>query len=165
MALQILPGGIHSNRYLWAMACKVCILSVRISVFWMPQILFAFEFVCERPNDLCQIDIRLFRKFHFIFIENGWIAIWLDILKYKIFECEWMNGNSNDLCMTKWQFGCSHSNSNANGKWGIQNAIRIMYALGQRSFPKYEQMLGLYPYTLLWVIREQEPAKKAPKCE
>ena len=94
--------GIHSYRYLWAMACKVCILSVRISVFWMPQIPFAFEFVCERPNDLCQIDIRLFRKFHFIFIENGWMAIWLDILKYKIFECEWMNGNSNDLCMAKW---------------------------------------------------------------
>ena len=39
-----------------------------------------------------------------------------------IFECEWLNGNSNDLWTAKLPFGSSHSNSNAIGNWGIQNA-------------------------------------------
>ena len=59
-----------------------------------------------------QIAIQLFRNFCAFFIENSWIAIWPDISKWKninIFECEWPNGNLNDLCMAELPFGHSHS--------------------------------------------------------
>ena len=39
---------------------------------------------------------------------------------FKINECKWPNGNSNDLCMAELPLGHSHSNSNANGNWRIQ---------------------------------------------
>ena len=35
-----------------------------------------------------------------------------------IFECQWANGNSNDLCMAKLPF--DHSHSNANRNWGYR---------------------------------------------
>ena len=71
------------------------------------------------------IAIWLFRNFCTFFIENGWMAIWLDISQKKniyIFECKWLNGNSNDLCVAELPFDRLHSNSNANGNWGRQNA-------------------------------------------
>ena len=73
------------------------------------------------------ITIWLFRNFDTFFIENIQIIKWqfgqtFQNKKNYIFECGWPNGNSNDLCVADLSFGCSHSNSNANVNWGIQNA-------------------------------------------
>ena len=56
------------------------------------------------------------------FIENANFIRHFKIKIIYIFECEWPNGNLNNLCMAKLPFGHSHSNSNANRNWGIQNA-------------------------------------------
>ena len=46
---------------------------------------------------------------------NGNLARHFKIKNIYIFECEWPNGNSNNLCMAYLPFVHSHSNSNTNG--------------------------------------------------
>ena len=73
----------------------------------MPQNPFAFEFECEQSNDLWpnyHLAVQKCLARHFKIKKN-----------ICIFECEWLNGNSNDLCMAEFPFGRSNSNSNANG--------------------------------------------------
>ena len=67
----------------------------------MPQILFAFEFECERPNELCMAEFpfrcsEIFMPFIFKTVEwqFGWT---FKIKNIYIIECEWPNGNSNDF--------------------------------------------------------------------
>ena len=119
---------------------------------------------------------------------HGWIAIWLFSTfapfywkwpngnlaghsQWKtvyIFECEWLNGNSNDLCMAELPFDLSHSNSNANGNWGIQNShvkevLRIL-----KKWILFETQLiyvsavadGIFFYCLLIFGRKSATAKK-----
>ena len=77
----------------------------------MPQIPFAFEFECERPNDLftAELPFSCSEIFGLIFIENGNLAGYFKIKNIiYIFECEWPNGNLNDLCMAELPFGHSH---------------------------------------------------------
>ena len=92
------------NAFLYLTVCFECLrFHLGLSVNgWM---------TCVRPN--CYLAVH---KFLQLFIENSWMAI----KNIYIFECEWLNGNSNDLCTAKLPFGRSHSNSNAN--WGIRNA-------------------------------------------
>ena len=101
-------------------------------VFWMPQIPFAFELECEWPNDLYTAELPFLCSEIFMFFYwkqlNGNLARYFKIKSICVFECEWPNGNSNDLCTAKLPFGRSHSNSNANGNWGIQNALLFWYS-------------------------------------
>ena len=84
----------------------------------MSQIPFAFEFECEWPNDLYMAELpfgcsEIFAPF--LFKMAKWqLAGHYKILKNHIFECEWPNGNLNDLCTAELLFGFSHSQSNGN---------------------------------------------------
>ena len=72
-----------------------------------------------------RISIQLFRSFlPFLLKTAEWqFGKTFQNKKYiYIFECEWPNGNSDDLCIAELPFGHSQSNSNTNGNWGIQNA-------------------------------------------
>ena len=69
----------------------------------MPQILFAFEFECERPNDLCTAKSpfgcsEIFTSFFIKTAELQFSQTFKDNFFY-IFECELLNANSSDLCM------------------------------------------------------------------
>ena len=93
----------------------------------MPQIPFAFEFECKWSNDLCTAKLsfgcsEMFMPFLLKMSEWQFGQTFQNEKYIYIFECEWLNGNSNDLCTAELPFSSSHSNSNANGKWGIQNA-------------------------------------------
>ena len=93
--------------------------------FCIPQFPFAFEIECEWLNVLCVAKLpfscsEIFMPFYWKWL-NGNLARHFKIKNIYIFECEWPNGNSNDLCTAKLPFGRSHWNSNTNGIWGIQN--------------------------------------------
>ena len=65
----------------------------------MPQIPFAFEFECERLNDLCVAKLPFGN--HTFFIENGNLAGHFKVINIYIIECEWPNSNLNDLCIDR----------------------------------------------------------------
>ena len=76
-----------------------------------------------------QIAIWLFRNFCAFFYwkrPNGNLARHFKMKNIYIFECDWLNGNLNDLCIAKLPFSHSHSKSNTNGNWGIQNVPTIV---------------------------------------
>ena len=70
----------------------------------------------------CHLTIQKFWHLYYWKWPNANLAGHFKIRNIYILECEWLNGNSNDLCTAELPFGSSHSNSNANGNWGIQNA-------------------------------------------
>ena len=106
-------------------------------VSWMPQIPFAFEFEREWSNDLCVAKLpfdcsEILHLFCWKLL-NGNLVRHFKIKNIYIFECEWLNGNLNDLCTAELPFGHSHWNLNANGNWGIQNAQKCLSATDLKS--------------------------------
>ena len=85
-------------------------------VFWMPQILFVFEFECEQPNDLYMAELpfgcseilhlsywkwlngnlarHLKKKLTFLSV-NGWMEVWM--------TCVWSNCYSDIHTQTQMQ--------------------------------------------------------------
>ena len=84
------------------------------------------QMTCIQLN--CHSSAQKFSCFFYWKQLNGNLARYFKIKSICVFECEWPNGNSNDLCTAKLPFGRSHSNSNANGNWGIQNALLFWYS-------------------------------------
>ena len=62
-----------------------------------------------------QIAIQLLKFFLLKIAKWQCARTFQNFKKIIFFECEWPNGNLNDLCMDELLFGHSLSNSNTNG--------------------------------------------------
>ena len=97
---------------------------IRLHLLWMPQIPFAFECESEPPNvqPNCYLAAQTFSHHFRIFYWKWPVGNFVRHFKIEniyFFECEWPNGNSNNLSIDELPFGHSHWNLNANGNWII----------------------------------------------
>ena len=91
-----------------------CCVRFRLRLHWSLSV--NSRMTCVWPN--CQLAVqKLLTVFYWKWF-NGNLARRFKIKTIYIFECEWRNGKSNDLCTAELPFGRSHSN------WGIKNALR-----------------------------------------
>ena len=107
----------------WCMRCEIFVISKFHSFLWHESDLeMCFECLRCRMHLSSSFNGQIFHIFLLKTAKWQFGQTFQNKKNIYIFGCKWPNDNSNDLCMAELPFGRSHSSSNANGNWGIQNA-------------------------------------------